>query len=72
MSDIYQLAIQLAEGEGCEHLVAMCAPYTTAPNASLRLKLVPGTLKKGRAARNSLGYFKRLAPEQKRALEGLD
>lgn len=35
----------------------MCAPYITIKDNNFKVKLVPGTLKKGKAARNILNYF---------------
>ena len=35
----------------------MCAPYPTIKDNKFKVKLVPGGLKKGKAARNIVGYF---------------
>ena len=35
----------------------MCAPYPTLKDNSFRVKLVPGGLKKGKAARNIQSYY---------------
>ena len=35
----------------------MCAPYPTIKDNKFKVKLVPGGLKKGKAARNIIGYF---------------
>lgn len=40
-----------------ENLVAMCAPYNSMKDNRFKIKLVPGGLKKGKAARNILHYF---------------
>lgn len=40
-----------------EALVPMCAPYSTIKDNCFKVKLVPGTLKKGKAARNIINYF---------------
>jgi len=38
-------------------LIPMCAPYPTIKDNIFKVKLVPGGLKKGKAARNIQGYF---------------
>ena len=38
-------------------LIPMCAPYGTIKDNKFKVKLVPGGLKKGKAARNIMGYF---------------
>lgn len=35
----------------------MCAPYNSIKDNRFKIKLVPGGLKKGKAARNILHYF---------------
>lgn len=35
----------------------MCAPYSTIKENQFKVKLVPGGLKKGKAARNIVNYF---------------
>lgn len=40
-----------------ENLVAMCAPYNALKDNRFKIKLVPGGLKKGKAARNILHFF---------------
>ena len=35
----------------------MCAPYSAIKDNKFKIKLVPGSLKKGKAARNILHYF---------------
>jgi hypothetical protein len=37
--------------------VTMCAPYNSMKDNRFKIKLVPGGLKKGKAARNILHYF---------------
>jgi hypothetical protein len=72
--DFGQLVPVLEEGEGFEHLVAMCAPHSTFPGAKNRLKLVPGTCKKGKAARNAILWFRKNleAEPDRKAIELLD
>jgi len=38
-------------------LIPMCAPYHTIKDNKFKVKLVPGGLKKGKAARNILNYY---------------
>ncbi len=38
-------------------LVPMCAPYPTLKDNNFKVKLVPGGLKKGKAARNIQSYY---------------
>ena len=38
----------------------MCAPYPTIAENRFKIKLVPGGLKKGKAARNIIHYFSQL------------
>lgn len=40
-----------------ENLVAMCAPYSSIKDNRFKIKLAPGGLKKGKAARNILHFF---------------
>ena len=40
-----------------ENLVPMCAPYSAIKDNKFKIKLVVGSLKKGKAARNILHYF---------------
>lgn len=40
-----------------EALIPMCAPYMTIADNHFKVKLVPGGLKKGKAARSIVGYF---------------
>lgn len=35
----------------------MCAPYSTIKDNAFKVKLLPGPLKKGKAARNIMNYF---------------
>jgi hypothetical protein len=38
-------------------LIPMCAPYQTIKDNRFKVKLVPGGLKKGKAARSIQGYY---------------
>jgi hypothetical protein len=38
-------------------MVVMCAPYSTIKDNRFKIKLMPGSLKKGKAARNILHLF---------------
>lgn len=38
-------------------LIPMCAPYPTLKDNKFKVKLVPGGLKKGKAARNIINFF---------------
>jgi hypothetical protein len=38
-------------------LIPMCAPYQTIKDNRFKVKLVPGGLKKGKAARSILTYY---------------
>jgi hypothetical protein len=40
-----------------EALIPMCAPYSTIKDNKFKVKLVPGGLKKGKAARSIMEYF---------------
>lgn len=38
-------------------LIPMCAPYTSIKDNTFKVKLLPGALKKGKAARSIMSYF---------------
>lgn len=52
-----RLAGRIQGTDKWDALVPMCAPYPTIKDNRFKVKLVPGGLKKGKAARTILGYF---------------
>ena len=38
-------------------MIPMCAPYMTIKDNKFKIKLMPGGVKKGKAARNITNYF---------------
>lgn len=52
-----RLAGRVQSQDKWDALIPMCAPYVTIKDNKFKVKLVPGGLKKGKAARNIMGYF---------------
>lgn len=50
------------------HAVPVCAPYSALAGYVFRVKLLPGPLKRGKAAESARSYFIRIASPQHRAL----
>ena len=56
-ADLQRLAGKVQGQDEWDGLIPMCAPYPTIKDNKFKVKLVPGGLKKGKAARNIVGYF---------------
>lgn len=52
-----RLAGRVGSQDKWDALIPMCAPYVTIKDNKFKVKLVPGGLKKGKAARNIMTYF---------------
>lgn len=60
IAELFKLVGRLHPEDRVENLVTMCAPYSSIKENRFKVKLVPGGLKKGKAARNILHYFTNL------------
>ena len=57
LSELLRLSGKIQGQDKWDALVPMCAPYQTIKDNRFKVNLVPGGLKKGKAARNIMGYF---------------
>jgi hypothetical protein len=57
LGELYKLVGKPHPEDKFDCLVAMCAPYNSIKDYKFKVKLVPGALKKGKAARNVLQFF---------------
>jgi hypothetical protein len=57
LSELYKLAGKTHPEDKVENMVVMCAPYSTIKDNRFKIKLMPGVMKKGKAARNILHFF---------------
>ena len=57
LAELLKLVGKIHHEDKYENLVPMCAPYSAIKENKFKIKLVPGGLKKGKAARNILHYF---------------
>jgi hypothetical protein len=57
LGELYKLVGNLHAEDQPEFFVPMCAPYNAIKENRFKIKLVPGGLKKGKAARNIIQYF---------------
>lgn len=46
--------------DGLIDCVPVCAPYASMVGYKYRVKLVPGTMKKGKAARQAMNFFEHI------------
>ena len=54
---MFKLVGNILPVDQVENMVPMCAPYNSIKENRFKIKLVPGGLKKGKAARNIMHYF---------------
>ena len=73
MNDLNRLSGFLRMEYNYDALIPMCAPYTTIAENRFKIKLAPGGIKKGKAARNILSYFTTidLNDKEKQVLKGI-
>jgi hypothetical protein len=57
MNDLSRLSGVLKMEDTYDAIIAMCAPYPTISENRFKIKLTPGNVKKGKAARNVLNFF---------------
>ena len=65
LGELYKLVGNPHPEDKYEFFVPMCAPYNSIKENRFKIKLVPGGLKKGKAARNILQYFQNLDLNEK-------
>lgn len=57
LAELPRLVGRLQAEDKWDVLIPMCAPYSSIKDNAFKVKLVPGGLKKGKAARNIMTYF---------------
>ena len=57
MNDLNRLSGTIRAEDTYDALIVMCAPYTTVSDNRFKIKLTPGGVKKGKAARNILNLY---------------
>ena len=57
MNDLNRLSGVIKAEDTYDTLIAMCAPYSTISDNRFKIKLTPGGVKKGKAARNILNFY---------------
>jgi hypothetical protein len=57
LADLQRLVGQVSGQDQWDALIPMCAPYPAIKDNKFKVKLMPGGLKKGKAARNITSYI---------------